>query len=139
MRIVRPIIGISLFLLFLATPRAFAEKNLPTGELRPGDQQSWIVNDYRYEPGSDKDDANLGLSMCGTRCNAMSLDYRTVIDPGGYRLIRVAENREIEVDLNNPYIGGRCICIADEYIVRLNEFNRPKQVQTPPEPGIQSR
>jgi len=120
-----PIVAGLIFMLGI-TSAAEAE-GMKATDLQPGDQQAWVVNDYRYEPGSDKDDPNIGLSMCSTRCNAMSLDYRTVIDPGGYRLIRIGENRELTVELNNDFIGGHCICVADEYIVRLNEFNRPKQ------------
>lgn len=117
---------LSLFTLLLLLPGHAAGQD--SADLSwPGEQQAWVVKDYRYVPGSAEDDANTGLSLCSTRCNAMTLDYRTVIDPGGYRLIRIAENRELKVDLNNPYIGGYCICVADEYQVRLDEFNRPRK------------
>jgi len=116
--------GLCLFTLFLLSPfTVFAQET--EAPLRPGEHQAWVVNDYRYIPGSSADDENIGLSLCSTRCNAMTLDYRSVIDPGGYRLIRVAENRELKVELNNPYIGGHCICVADEYKVIVNDFNRP--------------
>jgi len=118
--------ALCLFTLLLCSPCiAFGQET--EAPLRPGEQQAWVVNDYRYVPGSEKDDENTGLSLCSTRCNAMTLDYRTVVDPGGYRLIRVAENRELKVELNNPYIGGHCICVADEYKVLINEFNRPEK------------
>jgi len=100
------------------------EPQLPTDA---GEQQAWIVNDYRYEQGSPQDDPDMGLYLCGTRCNAMTSDYRNVIDPGGWELIRVAENKELIVELNNKLIGGHCICIADEYIVKVSEFNRPEK------------
>ena len=86
-------------------------------------QQMWIVNDYSYVPGSDQDDPVTGLSLCGTRCNAMTTDDRNILDSRGWRLIRVAQNRELTVPLDNPFIGGHCICIADEYLVKLNEYD----------------
>jgi len=86
-------------------------------------QQTWVVNDYSYVPGSDQDDPMTGLSLCGTRCNAMTTDYRNILDSRGWRLIRVAQNRQLTVPLDNPFIGGHCICIADEYLVKLNEFD----------------
>ena len=86
-------------------------------------QQMWIVNDYSYVPGSDQDDPVTGLSLCGTRCNAMTTDDRNILHSRGWRLIRVAQDKEVTVPLNNPFIGGHCICIADEYLVKLNELD----------------
>jgi len=57
----------------------------------------------------------------------MTTDYRNVIDPGGYRYIRVAENKELEVSIDNPFIGGHCICVADEYVIRVNELTGPER------------
>ena len=89
----------------------------------PEEHRSWKVNDYRYVPGSDQDDPVTGLSLCGTRCNAMNADYLSVLSAGGYRIIRIAENRELTVPLDNPFIGGHCVCIADEFLVKLNEYD----------------
>lgn len=108
--------------LFLSVPVVAQEAEMSKST---SEQQAWIVNDYRYIPDSPQDDPDLGLSLCSTRCNAMTSDYRNVIDPGGWILTRVAENKELTVELNNPFIGGHCICVADEYIVTYNEFNRP--------------
>lgn len=107
------------FALMLPFPLLAAE------EMAPGEQQAWVVNDYRYVPGSSQDNSDIGLSLCSTRCNAMTTDFRNIIDPGDWRYIRVAENRELKVELNNAFIDGYCICVADEYLVKLNEFDRP--------------
>jgi hypothetical protein len=82
----------------------------------------YIVNAYRYEPDSSGKDSDIGQALCGTRCNALSVDYQNYLKPPGWRIIRTASNKEVAVDLNNPFIDGRCICIADEYIVRVNEL-----------------
>jgi len=95
--------------------------------MKPDDQQAFVVNDYRYDPGTSGGDPDTGHALCGTQCNAMSYDYRNVIDPGGWRFIRVAKDRELTIPLNNPFMGGDCICTADEYVIKINDFDRPKQ------------
>lgn len=87
-------------------------------------ERVFIVKDYRFLPGKNGDEA-AGLSLCGTRCNALSVDYLNYTEPGGWRLIKVADDRELIVDLNNPFMDGRCLCLADEYEVRVDELNRP--------------
>jgi hypothetical protein len=82
----------------------------------------YIVNEYRYEPGNAGGNADIGQALCGTRCNALSADYQNYLKPPGWRIIRTASSKEVEVDLNNPFIDGHCICIADEYVVRVNEL-----------------
>lgn len=86
-------------------------------------ERVFIVNDYRYEPGTSGGDVDRGHALCGNRCNALSVNYRNFIDPGGYRFIKVASNREVVVDLENPFFEGKCVCIADEFVVQVNEFN----------------
>lgn len=87
----------------------------------------YLVSDFRYErAGSTKADPVMGQSLCGTRCNALTTDYLNVVEPGGWRLIKVAGNRELSVPLNNPFMGGRCICIVDEYMVRVDYLNKPR-------------
>lgn len=86
----------------------------------------YIVTDYRYVPEKGKrSDPILGQSLCGTRCNAIATDYLNVVEPGGWRLIKVAANRELTVPLNNPFVGGQCVCITDEFVVRVDHLNRP--------------
>ena len=91
-----------------------------------GEERIFIVKDYRYLPGKTGDATN-GQSLCGTRCNALSTDYLNYTEPGGWRLIKVADDREVLLDLNNPFMDGQCVCVADEYEVRLDELNRPPQ------------
>jgi hypothetical protein len=86
-------------------------------------ERVFIVNDYRYDPGNSGGDPDTGHALCGTRCNALSVDYRNFIEPGGWRFIKVASNREVALDLGNPFFDGKCLCIADEYVVRINDFN----------------
>lgn len=87
---------------------------------------AYIVHDYQYEPGDSGGDQLNGLGLCGTRCNALSIDYRNIIDPGGWRFIKVATNREIKLDLENPFMGGQCVCTVDEYVITINDFNQRK-------------
>ncbi|MBU0480058.1 MAG: hypothetical protein KKG47_03035 [Proteobacteria bacterium] len=85
-------------------------------------EKVFIVSGYRYEPGGDVKQTDVGQSLCGTRCNALSVDYLNYTEPGGWRMIKVADKRELTVDLNNPFLAGECICVADEYIVKVNEL-----------------
>ena len=118
----RVLIALSLSMVLMATSSLAIKPKLPTDK---EDTQAWVVNDYRYVQGTSKDDPVMGLSLCSTRCNAKTTDYRNVIDPGGWEYIKVAENKELTVELNNPFIGGHCVCIADEYIIKYSDFNLP--------------
>lgn len=80
-------------------------------------EQVFVVKDYRYQPASKADDADLGQSLCGTRCNALSIDYQNYMMPGGWRMVLVAAQREVPVSLDNPFMGGTCICVVEEYCV----------------------
>lgn len=93
----------------------------------PPEERVLIVKDYRYLPGVPAGDEQTGQSLCGSRCNALSFDYLNVLEPGGWRMIKVAADRELTVDLENPFMKGSCICIADEYIVKIDELNRPQR------------
>jgi len=91
------------------------------------DHRVIIVKDYRYEPGEHVPaNPEAGQSLCGTRCNALSADYLNYTEPGGWRLIKVVSDRELTVELNNPFMSGHCICIADEYEVKIDDLNRKK-------------
>lgn len=91
-------------------------------------EKVFLVKEYRYEPGDGSGDPVIGQSLCGTRCNALSANYLNFIEPGGWRMLKVAGNRELKVALNNPFMGGECVCVADEYLVKLDDFNRPKGI-----------
>lgn len=84
-------------------------------------EKVYVVSDYRYVPANDTDDRDIGLSLCGTRCNALTTDYLNITDVGGWLLMKGAVNREVAVKLNNPFIKGQCICIADEYLVKRDD------------------
>lgn len=95
-------------------------------------EKVYIVNDYRYLPANDTDDRDTGLSLCGTQCNALTTDYLNITEVGGWQLMKGAVNKEVTVELNNPFIKGQCICIADEYLVKIDdryseERRRPKK------------
>jgi len=121
----------TLCLLFLILPPlAFAaEGTFPGSDAAGGlkGEHVFIVNDYRYDPAGSGSDPDTGHAFCASRCNALSVDYRNYIDPGGWRFMRIAENRDVTVPTDNPFLGGTCICTADEYLVQINEFNRPKR------------
>ncbi len=87
----------------------------------------FLIKDYRYEAGSGSGDEVMGLSLCATRCNALSSDYLNFVEPGGWRMVKIAGDKEVILDLKNPYMDGRCICTVDEYAVKLDEYNRRKK------------
>lgn len=84
-------------------------------------EKVYVVNDYRYLPANDSDDRDVGLSLCGTRCNALTTDYLNITEVGGWQLMKGEANKELTVELNSPFIKGQCICIADEYLVKIDD------------------
>lgn len=84
----------------------------------------YLVKDYRYQPGHSQGDPEVGQSLCGTRCNALSSDYLNFIEPGGWRMVKIASNQEVVLELKNPFMQGDCVCLADEYLVKRDEYNR---------------
>jgi hypothetical protein len=106
-----------------------AEDTVPTNDTPATDNNKeiiYIVNEYRYEPGESGGDHDIGQALCGTRCNALSVDYLNYLKPPGWRIIRTASNKEVTVDLDNPFLDGRCICVADEYVVKVNKLYMTK-------------
>lgn len=100
---------------------------VPTQAFAAGtDERIYVVTDYRYVSGAHGESAESGISLCGTRCNAISTNYLNIIEPGGWRLIRVAAGRELNVELKNPFMTGSCICVADEYAVKV-EIKNPSR------------
>ena len=99
-----------------------------TGESGTASQEEfvYIVNEYRYEPAGSMADSDTGQSLCGTRCNALSVDYKNYLQPRGWRLKRVAKDQELNVDLNNPFITGRCVCVADKYLIKVHDLYMSK-------------
>lgn len=112
---------IAFFLLVLLAPlQAVAEEANSQGE------KAYIVNDYRYDPAGSGGDPDIGLSLCSTRCNALSFDYADYVMADPREVQRVASDREITLPLNNPFMKGNCICTVDEYVIKPNIRNRPK-------------
>lgn len=98
------------------------------GELKLGgkdaEESIYIVSEYQYVPSNLTDDTEVGLSLCGTRCNALSTDYLNITEPGGWLMMKGARNKELIVEINSPFIGGHCVCLADEYLVTRDERNK---------------
>ena len=99
---------------------AGAAEDTPAVQKQP--ENVFIVSEYRFEPAGEGKNSDVGQSLCGTRCNSMSVDYLNYTEPGGWRLIKVADNREVRVDLKNPFLAGTCVCVVDEYEVKVNEL-----------------
>lgn len=97
-------------------------------------ERVFLTEGYRYVPdreGIDENTAEIGLSLCGTRCNALSANYESYMMTMGWRLTRVEGSAERSLDLANPFLGGRCICTGGEYLAEFIYF-RPGG---PPAPG----
>lgn len=86
----------------------------------------YLINDYRYASASAADDRDIGHSLCGTRCNALATNFSNIMEPGGWSLVRVSSNKEITVELNSPFLGGQCICLVDEYSVKITNPGGPR-------------
>jgi len=91
-----------------------------------GVQTAYVVYDYRYDPAGSGGDPDTGHSLCATRCNALSFDYADYLMADARELRRIATDRELTVPLDNPFMKGNCICTVDEYLIKVNERNRPK-------------
>jgi len=97
----------------------------PAGQ--DGSEKVYIALEYRYDPGEGGEDSDIGQSLCGTRCNALSVDYLNYTSPGGWRMIKVADRRELTIDPGNPFLTGKCICVVDEYLIKVNELYMSKK------------
>lgn len=107
--------GLAVALVLLAAVGGLARTALAGPEVT---QIAFMVSDYRYEPVAGATvNADIGLSLCGTRCNALSGDFASYIKPGGWKMVKTASSIEKRVDLNNPFMAGKCVCIGDEYKV----------------------
>lgn len=83
---------------------------------------AYMVREYRYEPpAGESGNLEIGQSLCGTRCNALSARFESYIKPRGWRLIKTAGDVELAVELDNPFLKGRCLCLGDEY--RIDWFD----------------
>ncbi|MBI5633899.1 MAG: hypothetical protein HZA15_10510 [Nitrospirae bacterium] len=94
---------------------------LPAAAAAETPEKVYVVNDYRYVPANVSDDRDTGLSLCGTRCNALTTDFLNITEVGGWQLMKGAVNTEVTVELNSPFIKGQCICVADEYLVKIDD------------------
>ena len=100
----------------------------------------FVADGYRYVSGStaaDQTKADLGLALCGTRCNALSGNYDSFLETMNYRLTKVADVTERVVELNNPFLDGRCVCTGTEYRVEFFFYrpgNNSSSGATAPEP-----
>lgn len=119
---------LSIWLLLITSLACAQDTTLKT---EAGEQKVWVINDYRYETNSDQDDPAIGHSICSNTCNAMSFDFRNVLMPGGWRYIRFKQDQELVIAHNNPFIGGHCICTADEYLIKIDDYNRPSAIKDP--------
>jgi len=118
--------------LFLLLPLAAAAEDMPQN--RQGTPEKiYLVNEYRYVPANETDDREIGLSLCGTRCNALATDYRNITEAMGWLMMKGATNQELVVELKSQFIGGHCICVVDEYLVKKEDRrsieNRRPRVQ----------
>jgi len=90
------------------------------------EEHVFLTRGYRYETTETGEDADLGLFLCGIRCNAMSTDYLNITTPGGWRMIRVGKDKEKTVSLENMGLKGSCICVGDDYLVKINNIYMSK-------------
>lgn len=111
----------AIILLILFAPLACADDS----QNKDG-QTAYVVYDYRYDPAGSGGDPDAGHSLCATRCNALSFDYADYLMADARELRRIVTDRELTVPLDNPFMKGNCICTVDEYLIKVNERNRPK-------------
>jgi len=91
---------------------------------------AYVVYDYRYDPAGSGGDPDTGHSLCANRCNALSFDYADYLMADARELRRIASDRELTVPLDNPFMKGNCICTVDEYLIKPNTRNQPRQPES---------
>lgn len=91
-----------------------------------GEEHVFLTKGYRYEPAGPNEDKDLGLFLCGTRCNALSIDYLNITSPGGWRMIRAAKDQEKVISLEAMGLEGTCTCTGDDYLVKINDLYMSK-------------
>lgn len=98
------------------------------GEIKPvPEEHVFVLKEYRYVPGQEGGDKLTGLMLCKTRCYALSVDYLTYTIPGGWYLQKIADARDVTVELNNPFMDGQCVCVADEFVLKVNDLYMVKK------------
>jgi len=116
------LLAFSLFAIQLTSTPAAAEER----KVKDTPENIYIVNEYRYVPATAADDKDIGHALCGTRCNALSSSYKNILEPGGWSLVRISSNKEITLELKSPFLGGQCVCVADEYSVKITDPGGPR-------------
>jgi len=123
---------LTILLVLLALPAFGAEGQAQEPQMKetaPGgraEEHVFLTKGYRYDPAGPNEDKDLGLFLCGTRCNALSVDYLNITSPGGWRMIRVAKDREKVISLKNMGLDGSCVCTGDDYLVKINDIYMSK-------------
>ncbi len=77
----------------------------------------FVVTSYAYDFKSHPNAPQIAQSLCGTRCNALSVDQESYMSPGGWRMVKVKSGQKKVIDISNPFISGKCICVGDDYLV----------------------
>ncbi len=86
---------------------------------------AFLVTAYDYDPGASGGDIEMGRSICATQCNAFSTDYLNYSEAGGWRIIKMASQEQLRLEIKNPFMDGDCLCTADRYEIRINELSYP--------------
>ena len=77
----------------------------------------FVTEKYAFDYQSNPEAPKIAQALCGTRCNALSGNYDSYKVPGGWRLIQIGMNVEKIVDLDSPFVHGKCICTGELYQV----------------------
>ncbi len=87
----------------------------------------FVTQEYSFDYQTNPQAPEIARALCGTRCNALSGNYASYLSPGSWRLIQIGRNVKKVVDLDNPFIAGKCICIGDLYKVGKEDVFREPQ------------
>lgn len=122
-----------LVMICLLSPLTAAAEATPTPE---PEEHVFVLKEYRYVADQGGEDDLTGLMLCKNRCHALSVDYLNYTTPGGWYLQRVAVAKQVAVNLDNPFLQGKCICVADEFVVKVNDLYmvKPEPYKAPEKP-----
>jgi len=87
----------------------------------------FVTEEYSFDYQSNPQAPEIAQALCGTRCNALSGNYDSYQSPGGWRMIQIGRDVKKVIDLDNPFIPGKCICIGDLYKVGKEDVFRKPQ------------
>ena len=80
-------------------------------------QTLFVAKEYAFDVSSNPNAPEIVHSLCASRCNAISGNIYNYLQPGAASLIKLESDKKVIVDIDNPFVSGKCVCTGDYYLV----------------------